>query len=170
LEHGTPSISLRIEREVRVLIIDTDSNISILQPGQSKSEVRLTDMRPYGVTGESLDFKGRLAVSFVLGGRKFNHQILVCSLPTEAEGLLGMDFFKESWAIVDLECNKMSLEDIGKVPRANGTTLSKSTALTVFMEGKECYSPQPTRREVRCMDKQVQADSLRERTSTPVRA
>ena len=28
-----------------------------------------------------------------------------------------MDFLKESGAIVDLECNKMSLTDIGKVPR-----------------------------------------------------
>jgi len=31
-------------------------------------------------------------------------------------------------------------------------------------------SPQPTRREARCMDKQVPADYPRERTSTPVRA
>ena len=94
-------------------------------------------MRPYEVTGEILDVKGRQAVSFELGGREFNRQFLVCSLPTEAEVLLGMDFLKESGAIVDLECNKMSLADIGKVHRANGTTLNKSTALTVFMEGKE---------------------------------
>jgi hypothetical protein len=106
LEHGTPSISVRIE--VRVLIIDTDSNISILRPGVSKSEVRQTDMRPYGITGETHDVKGRQAVSFVLGGREFNHQFLVCSLPTDAEVLLGMDFLKESGAIVDLDCSKMS--------------------------------------------------------------
>jgi len=108
LEHGTPSISLRIEGEDRVMIIDTGSNISIVQPGISKSEVRHTDMRPYGLTGETLDVKGCQAVSFVLGGREFNHQFLVCSLPTDADGLLGMDFLKESGAIVDLECNKMS--------------------------------------------------------------
>jgi hypothetical protein len=62
----------------------------------------------------------------MLVGREFNHQFLVCSLPTEVEGLLGMDFLKESGAIVDLECNKMSLGDIGKVPRRNGKTLNKS--------------------------------------------
>jgi len=61
LEHGPPSISVRIE-QVWVLIIDTGSNISILQQGISKSKVRLTDMRPYGVTGETLDVKGRKAV------------------------------------------------------------------------------------------------------------
>ena len=94
LEHGTPSISLRIEREDRVMIIDIGSNISIVQQGISKSEVRHTDMRPYGVTGETIDVKGRQAVSFVLGGREFNHQFLVCSLPTDADGLLGMDFLR----------------------------------------------------------------------------
>ena len=62
LEHGTPSISVRIG-EVRVMIIDTGSNISIVQPGISKSEIKHTDMRPYGVTGETLDVKGRQAVS-----------------------------------------------------------------------------------------------------------
>jgi len=143
LEHGTPSISLRIEGEDRVMI-DTVSNISIVQPGISKSEVRHTDMRPYGVTGETLDVKGRQAVSFVLGGREFNHQFLVCSLPMDADGLLGMDFLRESGAIVDLECNKMSLTDIGKMPRAKGTKLNTGTALTVFMEGKEGHRPQPT--------------------------
>ena len=44
LEHGTPSISVQIE--VGVLNINSGSNISISQPGVSKSEVRLTDMRP----------------------------------------------------------------------------------------------------------------------------
>jgi hypothetical protein len=92
LEQGTTSISVQIEGELRVLIIDTGSNISILQPGISKSVVRHTDMPPYGVTEKTLDVKGRQAVSFVLGGREFNHQFLVCSLLTEAEGLLGMDF------------------------------------------------------------------------------
>jgi hypothetical protein len=136
LERGTPSVAVKIGEE-RVMIIDTGSNISILQPGISTSVIRHTDMRPYGVTGETLDVKGRQAVSFVLGGCEFNHQFLVRSLPTEAEGLLGMDFLKESGAIVDLECNKLSLVDNRIVPRANGTTLKEGTALTVFMEGKE---------------------------------
>jgi len=44
LEHLTPYISVQIK--VRVLIIDSGSNISILQTSLSKSEVRLTHMRP----------------------------------------------------------------------------------------------------------------------------
>jgi len=77
----------------------------------------------------------------------------MCSLPTDSDGLLGMEFLKESGAIVDLECNKLSLTDIGKVPKANGTTLDTGTALAVFIEGKEGHSPQPTRQEARCMEK-----------------
>jgi hypothetical protein len=169
LEPGTPSISVRIEGVVRDLIVDTGSNISILQPGILKSEFKFTDSRLYGVTGETLDVKGRQTVSFVLGGRKFNHQFLVCSLPTEAAGLIGMDFLKESGAIVNFEWNKMSLTDIGKAPRAEGTTLNKGTAFTIFLEGKEGHSPQPTRLEAQHMDKQVPADSPHERTSSPAR-
>jgi hypothetical protein len=48
-----------------VLIIDTACNVSIFQPGVSKSEMRLTVMPPYGVTEETLDVKGRQAVSIV---------------------------------------------------------------------------------------------------------
>jgi hypothetical protein len=81
-----------------------------------------------------------------------------------------MDFLKESGAIVDLECNKLSLVDNIKVPRANGTMLKKGTALKFFMEGKEGHSPQPTRWEARRMDKQVPADPHHERTSNPVTA
>jgi hypothetical protein len=53
--------------------------------------MRLAEMRPYGVTRETLDVKGRQSASFVLDGREFNHQFLACSLPTDAAGL----FLKE---------------------------------------------------------------------------
>jgi hypothetical protein len=169
LEPGTPSTSVRIEGVVRDLIVDTGSNISILQPGISKSEMTYTDSRPYEVTGETLDIKGRQTVSFVTGGREFSHQFLVCSLPTEAAGLIGMDFLRESGTIVKFKCNKMSLTDIGKAPRAEGRTLNKGSAFTIFVEGKEGHSPQPTRREAQRINKQVLLDSPRKRTSSPAR-
>jgi hypothetical protein len=65
--------SVRIQGVVRDMIVDTDTNISILQPGISKSELKFTDSQPYGVTGKTLDVKGCQTVSFVLGGREFNH-------------------------------------------------------------------------------------------------
>jgi hypothetical protein len=92
----------------------------------------------------------------------------VCSQPTEAAGLIGTDFLKVG-AIINLECDKMSLTDIGKAPRADGTTLDRGTAFTIFLEGKEGHSPQPIRREVQGTDKQVPAENPRERISSSAR-
>jgi len=50
---------MEIGEQMRSLIIDTGSSISILQPGVSRSEVTTTGIKPYGVTGEVLDVKGR---------------------------------------------------------------------------------------------------------------
>jgi len=55
-------------------------------------DVRVTAMKPYGVTGEVLDIKGQQLVSFVLGGRKFSHIFLACPLPIDTDGLFGTDF------------------------------------------------------------------------------
>jgi len=59
LEKGTPTVRVEIEGMPRSLIIDTGSNVSILQPGMSRRDVSVTTTRPYGVTGEVLDIKGR---------------------------------------------------------------------------------------------------------------
>jgi len=73
MEQGTPSIKSDIEGVERSLIIDTGSDVSILQPGISNNALRSTTLRPYGVNGETLDVKGRQTVSLDLGGRKFDH-------------------------------------------------------------------------------------------------
>jgi hypothetical protein len=73
LEHGTPSVSVEIEGRPKRLILDTGSNVSILQPGMSRREVWDTRMKPYGVTGEVLDIKGRQTVLFTLNGHEFEH-------------------------------------------------------------------------------------------------
>ncbi len=76
----------------RSLILDTGFDVSILQPDVSRSDVRVTKMEPYGVTGEFLNIKGQQSVSFMLNGCEFKHTFLVCSLPTDASGLVGTDF------------------------------------------------------------------------------
>ena len=58
--------------------------------------MRDISLRPFGVTGETLDIKGRELVSFTLGGREFDHRFLVCHLPTEAAGLIGIDFLERT--------------------------------------------------------------------------
>jgi hypothetical protein len=90
LEHGTPTIRAEIGVQ-RYLILDTTgSNILILQPGISRSDLRCTSIKPYGVTGETLEIRGQQTVSFVVDEHEFKHSFYVCSLPIKAAGLLGM--------------------------------------------------------------------------------
>jgi len=86
---GTPTVRIELEGMQRNLILDTGSNVSILQPGMSRRNVLGTTTRPYGVTGEVLDIKG-------LNGREFTHAFLVCTLPSDAAGLLGTDLFEKA--------------------------------------------------------------------------
>jgi len=44
---------------MRSLIIDRGTSVSILQPRVSSSEVKITSIKPYGITGEALDVKRR---------------------------------------------------------------------------------------------------------------
>jgi hypothetical protein len=136
LEHGTPTISVEIEGMSRRLILDTSSNVSILQPGISRGDIRVTTMEPYGVTGDVLDIRGQQSVTFKLNGCEFEHSFLVCSLPTHATALVGTDFMDQLGAVIDFECSKMSLTGIGKMPRAHSVPLTGHRALPIFAESK----------------------------------
>jgi len=73
LEQGTPTIMAEIEGVQRDLILDTGSNISILQPGVSRSDMRCTSVKPYEVPGETLKFRGQQTVWFVFNEHEFKH-------------------------------------------------------------------------------------------------
>jgi hypothetical protein len=119
--------------------------------------VRATPLKPYGVTGETLDVRGQQSVSFTIGGREFTHEFLVCSLPADAAGLLGADFMDRAGVTIDFGCGKMSLTGIGEAPRADELLPSRRAALTIFPEGKEGHSPQPCFKEARHKDEQFSA-------------
>jgi len=55
MEQGTPTVTAEIEGVRRDLILDTGSNISILQPGVSRSDLWCTSIKQYEVTGETRD-------------------------------------------------------------------------------------------------------------------
>jgi hypothetical protein len=131
LEHGTPMVSVEIEGLARSLILDTGS-VSILQPAVSGRDVRITGMKPHGVTGKACDIKGLQSVTFSLNGREYTHAFLVCSLPTEAARLLGTDFLEKTGALVDFEHAKISFTEIGAAPRVCGVSPSRHIALPVF--------------------------------------
>ena len=98
----------------------------------------------------------------MLDGREFSHTFLVCSLPTDAAGLLGTDFLNGAGALIDLGCGKMSLTDIDKAPRACEVSRDRGAALTIFTVSKEGHSRQPCLREARHIDEKFSASPHRE--------
>ena len=156
LEYGTP-ISVEIEGMSRSLILDTGSNVSILQLGVSRGDVRVTTMEPYGVTGEFLNIKGQQSVSFKLNGCEFKHTFLISSLPTDVAGLVGTDFMASLGAVIYFERVKLLLTGNRKVPRVYSVPPTGHKALTIFSVGKADRNPQLRQQESRRRDMQVTA-------------
>jgi hypothetical protein len=125
----------------RSLIINTGSNVSILQPGVSGSDVRFTTKKSNCVTGEALDRKGLQSVSFSLRGREYTHAFRVCPLHTEDGDFLGNDFLKKAGAKIDLECSTMSPTIIGRVPRAFSIPRAKHTHLQCSLRVRQDAAP-----------------------------
>jgi hypothetical protein len=107
LTAGAPTVRATISGTHTVFIADTGSSISLIQPGVYSSEVRPTNLSPFGVTGIELDAQGIQDVQFYLKDRKFRHEFYVRSLPTEVDGILGMDFLSER--NTDLNLDKLEL-------------------------------------------------------------
>ena len=63
MEQGKPTVHIELEGMQRNLIVDTGSNVSILQPGMSRRDVLGKTTKPYGVTREVLDIKGLLLLA-----------------------------------------------------------------------------------------------------------
>ena len=141
MEQGTPSVMCQIEGRAKRLILDTGSNVSILQPGVSDCELQESPLKPFGVTGEALEVVGQQLVSFTLGGKGLRHTFLVCPLPTEVAGLLGMDFFEKFEAEISFNTRILTWSDKPEVLRESPGTRGKSTALTVFVQDKARHSP-----------------------------
>ena len=105
-----------------------------------------------------MDIKGVQSLTFMLNGREFTHAFLVCTVPTDAAGLLGTAFFEKAGAIIDFECNKMSLTGIGNVPRVLSVAHAVHSALTIFTESKAGRSSQLSQKEARQAPEHVPAN------------
>jgi predicted aspartyl protease len=140
---------VEIEGMSRSLILDTGSDISILQPGISKSNVSVTSLEPYGVTGDALDIRGQQTVNVVLNGREFTHSFLVCSLLTAAAGLIGTDLMKRLGTVIDSECGKMTLTNIDRVAQVCGAPPTQHSLSFPGVKQVVAFAPLNRRRDKR---------------------
>jgi hypothetical protein len=104
-----PVITVTIAGQERKLIIDTGSSISMIQPGVCSGRLKPTDVTPLGVTGDELQIKGELWVKLQIGNQLYHHQFCVCTMATEAHGILGLDFLSKYRGKLDLEAQELWL-------------------------------------------------------------
>jgi hypothetical protein len=91
------------------MVLDSGSCCSIIQPGIADYPLINTGTTPYGVTDELLDVKGAQVVNFQLGKVTYSHTFLNCSLPTNAAGIIGIDFLESTQAILNFENSTLHL-------------------------------------------------------------
>src|SRR5215510_12548829 len=102
LDQGPPTVVVEIQGAERILIVDSGSSCSLLQPGLADVPLESTTFEPFGVTGDSLNVVGKQEVQFQMGEVTFTHPFLVSKLPTSADGILGLNFLTPRQTTVDL--------------------------------------------------------------------
>jgi hypothetical protein len=108
LEHGTLTILAEIEGMSKKLILDTGSDVSILQLGVSRGDVS----HQYGAARSDWRRPRNQGtpVSFLRAKRaEFENPFLVCTLPSQAAGLIGTDFMPSVGAVTDFELDPKCL-------------------------------------------------------------
>ena len=67
IDHGTPTVVIKIQAAEQILIVDLGSSCSLLQSGLAEVPLESATFEPCGVTGNSLDILGEQQVSFQMG-------------------------------------------------------------------------------------------------------
>jgi hypothetical protein len=99
---GASTLQVTIEGALKTFILNTGSGISLIQPGVSSIKLEATNVSPIGMTGDALRVQGEQEIEFRVNGSTFRHKFKVCSLPTEAHGILGTDYLANVNARLDL--------------------------------------------------------------------
>jgi hypothetical protein len=94
-------VSVKIHGVERILIVDSGSSFSLLQPGVAEVPLEGTTFETFGITGDSLDIIGE-QVLFQIASVTFSHSFLVCKLPTSEDGIIGLNFLTPRQARLDL--------------------------------------------------------------------
>ena len=89
---GAPTIQVTILSGQKSFIVDTGPNVSLIKPGISNKKIEFASIVPFGVTGDELEVKGVQRIEFCCNNQKYCHQFYICSLPTDADGIIGSGF------------------------------------------------------------------------------
>ena len=158
-QQGAPTIQVTMSNGHKSLIVDTGSNVSLIKPGVSNNKVEVVSIVPFAVTGHELEVQGVQKIEFYCNNQKYWHRFYVCSLPTDADGIIGMDFLAMVNAKLDLKTQELIMSkqpsfDHGpskwEAREANGK--ANRVALTIFSNSDGHGSRQRPKPEVQVGD------------------
>jgi hypothetical protein len=86
----------------RQFIVDSGSDVSLIQPGVWGGKIKSSAATTIGVTGNRTRWVGEQEIRFVLNGCIYEHTFGILPLLTDANGILGMDFLIKTRASINL--------------------------------------------------------------------
>jgi hypothetical protein len=92
----------------RLLIVDSESSVSILKPGEVCNSIQSTTRAPYDVTGDILPVTGEQQVSFRMCNVSLSHTFVVCTLPINTSEILGMNFLEPVHAVLNMKSKSLT--------------------------------------------------------------
>jgi len=98
-----------------MILVDTGSSLSLIQPGVCTSIVSRATVTSYGVTGDELRVKGEQRVTYTIKGETYTHDFCVCNVATEADTILGTDLLLKIEARLEFEKGKFCVRRAEKV-------------------------------------------------------
>jgi hypothetical protein len=137
VQRGAPLVDIKIEGKVRKFIVDTESSLCLIQPDISRVAIQATETAAMGITGNALSLVGEQIVEFTLDNRLFRQKFGVCTLPTEADGLLGLNFLSTHGVRLDLASNKLEVQSEALAKHVKESQVE--TAFTFFPAAEGHY-------------------------------
>jgi hypothetical protein len=129
--NGAPVVKAVIEGRPCIILVDTGSCTSLIQPDVCSAELNRTSVTPFGVTGDELRVKGKQMATFTINWETYNHEFCVCNVATDADAIVGTDFWMKMDAHLDFEKGKLRLkrsERLDQYPSTGGRYGSRGTA------------------------------------------
>jgi hypothetical protein len=76
-------LEVQVEGVTLQFLVDSGASLSLVKPGVSQAEVRLTELAARGITGTKLKSVGTQDIGIQVGNRVYVHEFLVTHLDVE---------------------------------------------------------------------------------------
>jgi hypothetical protein len=110
-----PLLTLEIEGEEFMSMVDNGAMVSLIKPGISNAQLRVCEVQARGISGTLLSVSGEQKVEFSIRHGKnsmtFIHTFVVSPLETCSSGILGLDFLQQVGAEISLTARSLTIGD-----------------------------------------------------------